>query len=192
MQSVFDSRANELFFETLYGDNGIKKPVPSFEFLFPTTVRRVDSDNCGVCNHGEKREILPDHKYQILRIPIPDDPAPNESFQQLVDEATAAFRHRGICGCNPKTCGCQAEVGKTSQRLLFNASALIIQLQRLDYDLPEGWKEGDKPKVLKYKNVRRRVSIPDVLKVPSLDALQLSNMNFELCSAVEHIGSIDR
>ena len=181
-----------MFFETLFGDNDNKNAVPLFEFLFPTTVRRVDYDNCGMCNHGEKIGVLGDHKIQFLRVPIPDDPDPDESFQNLVDAATTSFRHSGNCPCDPIFCGCQAEVGKTSQRLLLDATALMIQLQRLDYARPEGWKEGDKPKALKYKNIRRRVSIPDVLKVPSLDGLQLSNMNFELCCTVQHIGSIDR
>ena len=62
--------------------------------------------------------------------------SPDERLQQLVNAATAPAKVDGPCPCNPNTCGCKAVVPKTTQTFIINAEALILQIQRIVYDVP--------------------------------------------------------
>ena len=184
-----------MFFESLFGDDMNRERLPGcpfFRFLFPFTMEVVEWEDCGHCKHSGQKKPLDPLPIKILGVPIPDNPAPDESLQQLVDAATAPTRVTGPCSCRPD-CGCRAEVGKTTRRFLLTADALIVKIQRIDYDLPEEipvLAPGEIPKPVGYRNNRRKVHIQNILKVPSLDGLHESSMQFELCAAIEHSGSI--
>ena len=65
----------------------------------------------------------------------------------------------------------------TTQKFLFHGDVLIVQLQRLNYDVPDEILEfntnanrtGQIGLPLAYRDNRRRVRIPNVLTVPFLD-----------------------
>ena len=88
----------------------------------------------------------------------------------------------------------------TTQKFLFDGDVLIVQLQRLNYDVPKETLEfnrnanrtGQIGLPLAYRENRRRVRIPNVLTLPFLNGLQKSSRNFSLCAAIEHSGSIGK
>ena len=72
----------------------------------------------------------------ILGVPIPNVPVLDETLQNLVDDALAPTRVTADCNCMPQ-CGCRAKVGMTTQKFLFHGDVLIVQLQWLNYDVPD-------------------------------------------------------
>ena len=159
----------------------------------------IDRDKCNQCNHEGRKSTLQSTPMMILGVPIPNVPVLDETLQNLVDDALAPTRVTADCNCMPQ-CGCRAKVGMTTQKFLFDGEALIVQLQRLNYDVPKETLEfnrnanrsGQIGLPLAYRDNRRRVRIPNVLTVPFLDGLQKSSRNFSLCAAIEHSGSISK
>ena len=75
-----------------------------------------------------------------------------------------------------------------------SSSENLSPVQRIVHDFPKEapvLQPGQYPAPVGYKQIRRRVPIPDVINVASLDGMQLSSMQFQLCCAIEHRGSVD-
>ena len=135
-------------------------------------------------------------RLQILPVAFPDTKEDEEEdLQSLVDIATAPFKETTQCPCDEDDCTCNAQVGMSTQKLILNGDTLIVQLQRLTFDLPKKkpvMKPGEIQPALNYKHNGRGVTISPTLNVPSSAGLRLSSARYALVCTIQHRGGISK